>query len=105
MCIRDRARLSDVSVVETLPAADAPVAMVGDCRLMLRIEIDKAAERARLQKEISRLEGEIAKARGKLANADFVARAPAQVVAQEQERLAAFAVTLDNLKPQLAKLG
>ncbi len=102
--IKFLARLSDVSVVETLPAADAPVAVVGDCRLMLKIEIDKAAERERLQKEISRLEGEIAKAKGKLANAGFVARAPAQVVAQEQERLAAFGTTLENLKPQLAKL-
>ena len=103
--IKFLARLSDVSVIEALPAADAPVAVVGDCRLMLKIEIDKAAERERLQKEISRLEGEIAKAEGKLANAGFVARAPAQVVAQEKERLAAFATTLENLKPQLAKLG
>jgi len=103
--IRFLARLSDVSVVDALPAADAAVAVVGDCRLMLRIEIDKAAERERLQKEISRLEGEIAKAKGKLANAGFVERAPAQVVAQEKERLAAFATTLENLKPQLANLG
>jgi len=103
--IKFLARLSDVSVVAALPEADAPVAVVGECRLMLRIEIDKAAERERLQKEISRIEGEIAKAKGKLANAGFVARAPAQVVAQEKERLAAFAITLENLKPQLAKLG
>ncbi len=103
--IRTLAKLSEVSVVATLPAADAPVAVVGDCRLMLKIEIDKAAERERLQKEISRLEGEIAKARGKLANAGFVARAPAPVVAQERERLEAFATTLENLRPQLAKLG
>ena len=103
--IKFLARLSDVSLVDALPADDAPVAVVGDCRLMLKIEIDKAAERERLQKEISRLEGEIAKAESKLANAGFVARAPAQVVAQEKERLAAFGTTLENLKPQLAKLG
>jgi valyl-tRNA synthetase len=103
--IKTLARLSDVSVVEALPTADAAVAVVGDCRLMLKIEIDKATERERLQKEISRLEGEIAKAKGKLANSGFVERAPAQVVAQEKERLAAFAITLENLKQQLAKLG
>ncbi len=103
--IKVLAKLSDVSVVDALPAADAAVAVVGDCRLMLKIEIDKAAERARLQKEIARLEAEIAKAASKLANAGFVARAPAQVVAQEKERLAAFGTTLENLRPQLAKLG
>ena len=103
--IRFLARLSEVNVVDALPEADAPVAVIGECRLMLKIEIDKAAERERLQKEISRLEGEIAKAEGKLANAGFVQRAPPQVVAQEKERLAAFATTLENLKPQLAKLG
>ena len=103
--IKSLAKLADVSLVEALPAADAPVAVVGDFRLMLKIEIDKAAERERLQKEITRLEGEIAKAEGKLANAGFVARAPAQVVTQERERLAAFATTLENLRPQLEKLG
>jgi len=103
--IKVLAKLSEMSLVDALPAADAPVAVVGDCRLMLKIEIDKAAERERLQKEISRLEGEIAKAKGKLANASFVERAPAAVVAQERERLAGFTLNLENLKPQLAKLG
>ncbi len=71
---------------------------------MLHVEIDPVAERARLQKEISRLEGEIAKANAKLSNPNFIERAPAAVVAQEKERLAAFGATLDKLNSQLDKL-
>ena len=54
----------------------APVQVVGASRLMLHVEIDVAAERVRLDKEIARLEGEITKANGKLSNASFVERAP-----------------------------
>jgi valyl-tRNA synthetase len=98
------AKLSDVQVVDMLPESPAPVSIVGTAKLMLKVEIDIAAERERLSKEITRLEGEIAKAQAKLGNEGFVARAPAQVVAQEKERVENFTATLGKLREQFDKL-
>ena len=79
------AKLSSVELVGELPAdAMAPVQVVGEHRLMLKVEIDLDAERARLDKELARLQAEIGKAQAKLASPAFVERAPAAVVAQER---------------------
>ena len=92
-------------MLDALPDAGAPVQVVGASRLMLHVEIDVAAERVRLDKEIARLEGEITKANGKLSNASFVERAPAAVVEQEKARVAQFGETLRKVQEQRAKLG
>jgi valyl-tRNA synthetase len=99
------ARLSEVVITDELPAADAPVAIAGPFKVMLKIEIDVAGERERLAKEAARVEREIGKARTKLANPKFAERAPAAVVEQERERLARFTETLDQLRTQLSKLS
>jgi len=104
------AKLSEVKVFDdeaawAAAAQSAPVAVVGEARLCLFMEIDVAAEKLRLGKEAARLEGEIAKAGAKLANEAFVAKAPPAVIDQEKKRVADFTATLAKVREQLARLG
>jgi len=87
------------------PAAAA--AVVGSMRVLIPLAglIDVGAEKTRLGKEIGRIEGEIKKCEGKLGNANFVANAPAEVVAQERQRIADWGTQLNALREQLVKLG
>ena len=104
------AKLNEVRVFDdeaawAAAAQGAPVAVVGEARICLHMEIDVAAEKLRLGKEVTRLEGELVKAEGKLGNEAFVARAPAAVIDQERKRMSDFAATVVKLKDQLARLG
>lgn len=98
------ARLSDVSILDTLPNSPAPVSIVDQCKLMLKVEIDIAAEKERLDKELAKLQSEIDKINVKLNNPNFVSRAPEKVVAQERERLENFTATKEKLEKQYEKL-
>ena len=104
------AKLSEVKVFDdeaawAAAAQAAPVAVVGDTRLCLYMEIDVAAEKARLGKEAARLQGELAKAHAKLANEAFVAKAKPAVIEQERKRIVDFTAALEKLQAQLGRLG
>ena len=94
-----------ISSEDEISKLNTPVGISGDLRFTFKVEMDVAAERERLKKEIARLEGEIPKAHAKLGNASFVDRAPAKVVEQERARLAGFESTLAKLREQFKKLS
>lgn len=104
------ARLSEVKQftqeTEWQAASGAsPFSVVGNARVSLFVEVDLAAEKARLNKEVARLENEITKTQSKLANEAFVKKAPPAVLAQENTRLTDNTATLEKIKEQLQRLG
>ena len=103
--LKGLAKVNEIEYMDELADKDAPVAIVGNFKLMLNIKIDKKMELARLQKEINRLEIEIRKANGKLENKNFVDKAPAEVINQEKERLVVFTELNEKVKSQLEKLN
>ncbi|NDU87123.1 MAG: valine--tRNA ligase [Ferrovum sp.] len=103
--VRHLARLSDVEwSTEPLSSLVAPVVQVEGVQLQLQVTVDAAAETERLSKQRGKLQEEVDRCRAKLDNAGFVARAPAAVVAQEQERLSRFSQSLAEVSAQLARL-
>ena len=107
--LKPLAKVSEVRITASeaefnAAAGQLPVAVAAGMRLALHVEVDVAAEKERLSKEITRLEGEIAKANAKLSNDSFVARAPAAVVAQERDRLTQFSDSLSKMREQWQRL-
>ena len=104
------AKLSEVKVFDdeaawSAAAQAAPVAVIGELRVCLFIEVDVAAEKIRLGKEVERLQNEIEKAGSKLKNEAFVAKAPPAVIEEAKKRVADFTATLTKVQEQLVKLG
>ncbi|MES2283841.1 MAG: valine--tRNA ligase [Pseudomonadota bacterium] len=107
--LKSLAKLSEVKVFDdeaswVTAAQSAPVAIVGEARLCLYMEVDLAAEKIRLQKEETRLTGQITNSEAKLANEAFVSKVPPAVLEQERKRLADNQAALDKIREQLVRL-
>jgi len=104
--IKRLARVSDISSAATAPKGSVQLVVRGEVAALSLIGvIDIAAERARLAKEIVKADADIARVDAKLNNANFVARAPEEVVEEEKEkreeavaRKAKIAQALETLK-------
>ena len=106
--ITSLAGLDAVEVVDQLAAADGTSRIVladGEAQVSLAGLIDVAAERERIAKEIEKARADLGKVRGKLGNENFVAKAPAAVVAKERARAEALEAAIATLEEQDAKLA
>ena len=98
-------RLTEAKLVDKLPEAeDAPVAVCNGARLMLKVEVDKAAETARLTKEAEKLQKALDKLNAKLSKAGYVDKAPAHLVEKDKAELAELEDKMGKVKAALAKL-
>jgi valyl-tRNA synthetase len=105
--LRSLAGLSDVVVVDALEERHGTSTIVfpaGQAQVELAGLIDVEAELARLGKELDRVEGDLARVAGKLANASFVERAPADVVARERGKQAELEQASARLRERVAAL-
>ena len=98
------ARLSEVKRVDVLPEDDAPVVMAYGARMMLKVEIDKAAETARLNKEQEKLQKALDKLTSKLEKPGYTDKAPAHLVEKDRAELAQLNDKMAKVVEQLAKL-
>ncbi|WP_107737882.1 valine--tRNA ligase [Neisseria subflava] len=98
-------RLTEAKLVDNLPEAeDAPVAVCNGVRLMLKVEIDKAAETARLSKEAEKLQKALDKLNAKLSKPGYTEKAPAHLVEKDKADLAELEDKMAKVQTQLAKL-
>ncbi|UTG71499.1 valine--tRNA ligase [Neisseria subflava] len=98
-------RLTEAKLVDSLPEAeDAPVAVCNGARLMLKVEIDKAAETARLSKEAEKLQKALDKLNAKLSKPGYTEKAPVHLVEKDKADLAELEDKMAKVQTQLAKL-
>ncbi|KQW23095.1 valine--tRNA ligase [Afipia sp. Root123D2] len=85
--VKRLARVSDVSFANVAPGGSVQLLVRGEvAAIPLKGVIDLAAEKTRLDKELARADGDIKRVDAKLGNADFMARAPEDVVDEQREK-------------------
>ena len=98
-------RLTEAKTVDRLPESeDAPGAVCNGARLMLKVEIDKAAETARLSKEAEKLQKALDKLNAKLSKPGYTEKAPVHLVEKDKADLAELEDKMAKVQNQLAKL-
>lgn len=105
--LKNLAKLDNIEVLsDENQAPESAVALVGEMKVLIPMAglIDKEAELARLGKELDKLKKEAARLEGKLNNENFTARAPAEVVEKERQKLQDVYSALKNLEEQYEKI-
>jgi valyl-tRNA synthetase len=103
--VKRLARIEAISFAKAPPKGAAQIVLADvTAALPLAGVIDMDAERTRLKREIEKGEGEIAKVDVRLANADFVAKAPPEVIEENRERKASFEATVKKLRAALKRV-
>ncbi|OUD13190.1 valine--tRNA ligase [Thioflexithrix psekupsensis] len=103
-------RLARLERIEWLDASvnapESALALVGEMRVLIPLAglIDKEAELKRLNKELEKIRKDFAKSNEKLQNPNFISRAPAEIIATEQQRLADMSASIQQLEAQVLKI-
>jgi valyl-tRNA synthetase len=104
--------LARVGTVEVLAPLEHPVGEpsvvvdgIGEIFVPVRGLVDTAEVRDRLERELLKVRKDLEQVEGKLARADFVARAPQEIVAKEKEKAGALRERADNLQRHLQALA
>lgn len=101
--IKTLAKVSEIVLVAEIDGS-APVAIVNQVKIMLKVEIDVAAEKIRLTKEIEKNQKEVDKVQVKLLNPSYAQRAPKELVERDQARVEELNNIIAGLNSQLIKL-
>jgi len=104
--IARQARASSIGFAENAPHQSAQIVVRGETIAMpLAGLIDLGAETSRLNKELAKLDGEIGGVERKLANAEFIAKAPEEVIEENRERIAEARARQAKIRDALTRLG